>query len=239
MKGKIPVIPNENVIPKVSVCNKSQPRRNTKIDRTLPAKSGHTNNVEAHLRNNKSDLHKKNHVDSGISFKRVVVNSNSNSHCKTFQASDLNVNKMASADNSSGPAPQRKERRTLQCALSLKEDKSSYLRAVLSTTSRSYHARLVNNSEPTPNFLTPRYISSGLVQNSVSPTPYVPPSKKDYKIMLQQLFDEYFNPLPRAVSPVSAVVTAPRVVDPADSPSSTTIYQDVPSASTSTTTQEI
>nr|GEW16001.1 hypothetical protein [Tanacetum cinerariifolium] len=179
----------------------SQPRRNTKIDRTLPAKSGHTNNIEAHLRNNKSDLHKKNHVDSGIGFK--------------LQASDLNVNKMASADNSSGPAPQRKERCTLQCALSLKEDKSSYLRAVLSTTSRSYHARSVNNSGPTPNFLTPRYISSGLVQNSVSPTPYVPPSKKDYKILFQQLFDDYFNPLPRAISPVSAVVAALRVVDPA------------------------
>ncbi|GJV33927.1 hypothetical protein Tco_1394327 [Tanacetum coccineum] len=32
---------------------------------------------------------------------------------------------MASADNTSGPAPQRKERCTLQYALSLKEDKSS------------------------------------------------------------------------------------------------------------------
>ncbi|GJT87060.1 hypothetical protein Tco_1068777 [Tanacetum coccineum] len=42
---------------------------------------------------------------------------------------------MASADNTSGPAPQRKERCTLQCTLSLEEEKSSYLRAVLSTTS--------------------------------------------------------------------------------------------------------
>ncbi|GKF27565.1 hypothetical protein Tco_0093907, partial [Tanacetum coccineum] len=40
---------------------------------------------------------------------------------------------MASADNTLGPAPQRKERCTLQCALSLKEEKSSYLRAVSST----------------------------------------------------------------------------------------------------------
>ncbi|GJZ01587.1 hypothetical protein Tco_0519548, partial [Tanacetum coccineum] len=52
--------------------------------------------------------------------------------------------KMASADISSGPAPQRKERSTLQCALSFKEEKSSYLRAVLSTTSISSHARSVN-----------------------------------------------------------------------------------------------
>ncbi|GKG36764.1 hypothetical protein Tco_0446937, partial [Tanacetum coccineum] len=40
---------------------------------------------------------------------------------------------MASADNTSGPAPQRKERCALQCTLSLEEEKSSYLRAVLST----------------------------------------------------------------------------------------------------------
>nr|GEW97427.1 hypothetical protein [Tanacetum cinerariifolium] len=81
--------------------------------------------------------------------------------------------------------------------------------------------------------------SSRLVQNSVSPTSYVPSSKKDYEILFQQLFDEYFNPLPRAVSPVPAVVAAPRPVDPVGSPSSTTIDQDVPSASTAPTTQEI
>nr|GEU83398.1 retrovirus-related Pol polyprotein from transposon TNT 1-94 [Tanacetum cinerariifolium] len=91
---------------------------------------------------------------------------------------------MASADNTSGPAPQRKE-------------------------------------------------SSGFVQNSVSPTPYVPPSKTDYEILFQPLFDEYFNPTPRAVSPVLAAVAASRAVGPAGSPSSTTIDQDVPSASTS------
>ncbi|GKA19474.1 hypothetical protein Tco_0699389 [Tanacetum coccineum] len=45
---------------------------------------------------------------------------------------------------SAGPAPHRKEKCTLQCALSLKEEKSSYLRAVLSTTSISSHARSVN-----------------------------------------------------------------------------------------------
>nr|GEW27542.1 hypothetical protein [Tanacetum cinerariifolium] len=87
--------------------------------------------------------------------------------------------------------------------------------------------------------MTPGYISSGLVQNSLSPTPYVPSSKKDYEILFQQLFDEYFNPPPRAVSPVSAAVAAPRAVDLAGSPSSTTIDQDVPYASSSPTTQEI
>ncbi|GJW35180.1 hypothetical protein Tco_0058100 [Tanacetum coccineum] len=62
---------------------------------------------------------------------------------------------MAFADNTSCLAPQRKERCTLQCALSLKEEESSYLRAVLSTTSINSHARLVkkwiNYFKPPPN----------------------------------------------------------------------------------------
>nr|GEX47577.1 hypothetical protein [Tanacetum cinerariifolium] len=87
--------------------------------------------------------------------------------------------------------------------------------------------------------LTPGYISLGLVQNSVSPTPYVPPSKKDYEILFQPLFDEYFNPPPRVVSLVLAAVAAPRAVDPASSPLSTIIDQDIPSASSSPTIQEI
>nr|GEV78468.1 retrovirus-related Pol polyprotein from transposon TNT 1-94 [Tanacetum cinerariifolium] len=69
----------------------------------------------------------------------------------------------------------------------------------------------------------------------ISPTPYDPPSKKDYEILFQPFFDEYVNPLLRAVSPVSTAVAAPRVVDPAGSPSSTTIDQDVPSVCTSLT----
>ncbi|GJY83397.1 hypothetical protein Tco_0496773 [Tanacetum coccineum] len=64
------------------------------------------------------------------------------------------------------------------------------------------------------------FAKTRLVQNPVSPTPYVPPSKKDYEIMFQLLIDEYFNRLPRAVSPDPIVVAAPRAVDPAGSPSS-------------------
>ncbi|GJZ65382.1 retrovirus-related pol polyprotein from transposon TNT 1-94, partial [Tanacetum coccineum] len=70
----------------------------------------------------------------------------------------------------------------------------------------------IYNSGPAPSLMTPGYISSGLVQNSVSPTPYVPPSKKDYEIL---------------------------AVDPVGSPSSTTIDQDEQSTSTSPTNQEI
>nr|GEW08037.1 hypothetical protein [Tanacetum cinerariifolium] len=60
-----------------------------------------------------------------------------------------------------------------------------------------------------------------------------------YEILFQPLFDEYFNPSPHDVSPDPVAVTAPKVIDPVGSPSSTTIDQDVPYASTSPTNQEI
>ncbi|GJR61897.1 hypothetical protein Tco_1504059 [Tanacetum coccineum] len=74
---------------------------------------------------------------------------------------------------------------------------------------------------------------------SVSPTTYVPPSKRDYEILFQPLFDEYFNPPPCVVSPDPVAVAASRPVDPVGSPLSTTIDQDVPPTSTSPTNKEI
>ncbi|GKE72941.1 hypothetical protein Tco_1534982, partial [Tanacetum coccineum] len=50
--------------------------------------------------------------------------------------------------------------------------------------------------------------------------------------------DDYFNPPPCAISLDPIVVAAPRPVDPAGSPLSTIIDQDVPSSSTSPTNQE-
>ncbi|GJU66347.1 hypothetical protein Tco_1252606 [Tanacetum coccineum] len=92
--------------------------------------------------------------------------------------------------------------------------------------SPSFMAPVQISSGPAPALMTPGYISSGLMQNSVSPTLYIPPSKKDYEILLQQVFNEYFNPPPRAVSPDPVAIVASRAVDPVGSPSSTTIDQD-------------
>ncbi|GJS27930.1 retrovirus-related pol polyprotein from transposon TNT 1-94 [Tanacetum coccineum] len=64
------------------------------------------------------------------------------------------------------------------------------------------------------------------MQNLVSLTLYIPPSNKDYETLLQQLFNEYFNPPPRTVSPDPIAIVASRAVDPVGSPSSTTIDQD-------------
>ncbi|GJU55644.1 retrovirus-related pol polyprotein from transposon TNT 1-94 [Tanacetum coccineum] len=52
--------------------------------------------------------------------------------------------------------------------------------------------------------------------------------QKDWDILFQPMFDEYFNPPPSVASPVPSVV-APEPVDPTGTPSSTSIDQDAPS----------
>ncbi|GJU31366.1 retrovirus-related pol polyprotein from transposon TNT 1-94 [Tanacetum coccineum] len=80
-------------------------------------------------------------------------------------------------------------------------------------------------------------LNSRLVQNPFSSTPYVPPTKKDWDILFQPMFNEYFQPSPNVVSRVlPAVALIP--ADTTDTPSSTSIDQDAPSASTSPTSHE-
>nr|GFA46283.1 hypothetical protein [Tanacetum cinerariifolium] len=93
------------------------------------------------------------------------------------------------------------------------------------------------SSGPEPKLLTPRTISSRLVQNISSLTPYVPPTKNDWKTLFQPMFDEYLNPLPCFDHHVPVVI-APEPVVLTSTPSSTTTNQDAPSTSTSQTNQE-
>ncbi|GJS45882.1 retrovirus-related pol polyprotein from transposon TNT 1-94 [Tanacetum coccineum] len=74
-----------------SAASRSKPRSNTKKDRTLPAKSA-LKQVEAHSRMNKSNEKQKNRVDSSISYKRTIINSNSNTSCKTCNKCLIFVN---------------------------------------------------------------------------------------------------------------------------------------------------
>nr|GEX81537.1 retrovirus-related Pol polyprotein from transposon TNT 1-94 [Tanacetum cinerariifolium] len=90
----------------------------------------------------------------------------------------------------------------------------------------------------------PATISSGLVQKPSSSTPYVPPSRNEWDLLFQPMFDELLNP-PPSVDPQAPVVIAPitDVIPPVQSkstslPSSTTVDQDAPSLSKSQTTPE-
>ncbi|GJY17318.1 retrovirus-related pol polyprotein from transposon TNT 1-94 [Tanacetum coccineum] len=83
---------------------------------------------------------------------------------------------------------------------------------------------------PTPTFLTPGQISSGLVPNSVPAAPYVPPTNKELEILFQPMFNKYLEP-PRVERPVSPALAVLVPVNSAGTPSSTTIDQDAPSPS--------
>ncbi|GKE14567.1 hypothetical protein Tco_1422144 [Tanacetum coccineum] len=86
-----------------------------------------------------------------------------------------------------------------------------------------------SSSGPALHEMTLATISSGLVPNPPPSTPFVPPSRTDWDILFQPMFDELLTPSP------SVDLTAPEVIAPIDevvapvpavstvSPSSTTV----------------
>ncbi|GKC05176.1 putative ribonuclease H-like domain-containing protein [Tanacetum coccineum] len=108
------------------------------------------------------------------------------------------------------------------------------------TAMASKHSSL----EPAPHEMNPAPISSGLVPNPPPSTPFIPPSRTDWDILFQLLFDELLNPpssvdrpAPEVIAPIAEVV-APEPAASTGSPSSTTVDQDAPSPSNSQTTPE-
>ncbi|GJY56369.1 retrovirus-related pol polyprotein from transposon TNT 1-94 [Tanacetum coccineum] len=90
--------------------------------------------------------------------------------------------------------------------------------------------------------MTPATISSGLMPNPPPSTTFVPPSRTDWDILFQPLFDELLTPPPSVDYPAPKVVALIHEVValvPAvstGSPSSTNVDQDAPSPSNSQTT---
>nr|GEZ44539.1 integrase, catalytic region, zinc finger, CCHC-type, peptidase aspartic, catalytic [Tanacetum cinerariifolium] len=101
------------------------------------------------------------------------------------------------------------------------------------------------SSGPALNDMTPGTISSGLVQKSSSSASYVPPSRNDWDLLFQALFDELLNPPPSVVNQAAEVIALiaeliPQVdADSTGLTSSTTVDQDAPSPSKSLTPTEI
>nr|GEW40935.1 RNA-directed DNA polymerase, eukaryota, reverse transcriptase zinc-binding domain protein [Tanacetum cinerariifolium] len=85
---------------------------------------------------------------------------------------------------------------------------------------------------------TPYKLVHGLVPNLVLIDPYVPLTNKDLEILFQPKFDEYFRPpsVERPVPPASIVQV---LVVSVDTASSTTIDQDAPSTSHSSSSLEV
>ncbi|GKD61664.1 hypothetical protein Tco_1299173, partial [Tanacetum coccineum] len=92
-----------------------------------------------------------------------------------------------------------------------------------------------SSSGPALHAMTPATISSRLVPNPLPSTQFVPPSRTDWDLFFQPLFDEILNApssvncqAPEVISPITKVVA----LEPASStgsPSTTTIDQDAPS----------
>nr|GEW82370.1 putative ribonuclease H-like domain-containing protein [Tanacetum cinerariifolium] len=93
--------------------------------------------------------------------------------------------------------------------------------------------------------MTHATMSSGLMRKPTSSTPYVPPSRNDWDLLFQPLFDELLTP-PSCVDPPAPEVIAPiadvipqQQAESTGSPSSTTVDQDATSPSKSQTTPKI
>ncbi|GKF94095.1 hypothetical protein Tco_0283795 [Tanacetum coccineum] len=108
------------------------------------------------------------------------------------------------------------------------------------TAMASEHSR----SGPALHEMTTATISSGLVPNPHPSTLFVPPSRTDWDMLFQPLFDEFLNPSPSVDHPAPEVVTpineviAPVLADLTSSPSSTIVDKDAPSPSNSQKTPE-
>ncbi|GJX54159.1 retrovirus-related pol polyprotein from transposon TNT 1-94 [Tanacetum coccineum] len=98
--------------------------------------------------------------------------------------------------------------------------------------------------EPALHEMTPATISSGLVPNPPPSTPFVPPSRTNWDLLFQPLFDKLLNPPSsvdyptfEVIAPIAEVV-APEPAASTALPSSTIVDQDAPSYSNSQTTLE-
>nr|GEU99960.1 hypothetical protein [Tanacetum cinerariifolium] len=90
-KTYVPMIPSTGVN-SCTNAGRSKPRSNIKKNRISPATSVNRKTIEDHPRTNKSNLQQPNRVDSSISSKRTIINSNSNSVCQTCNKCFISIN---------------------------------------------------------------------------------------------------------------------------------------------------
>ncbi|GJV67402.1 hypothetical protein Tco_1482911 [Tanacetum coccineum] len=82
LKTNVPILPSTGVNT-ATTAKRSQPKSNTTHNKTFQANSVPKKTVEEHPRTNKSKLSKMNRVDSSTRVRSTVLNTNSNSLCKT------------------------------------------------------------------------------------------------------------------------------------------------------------
>nr|GEW87772.1 hypothetical protein [Tanacetum cinerariifolium] len=102
-----------------------------------------------------------------------------------------------------------------------------------------------SSSGPALHEMTPAIISSGLVPNPTPSTSFIPPSRTDWDMLFQLLFDELLtlscsvdHPAPEVIAPIAEVVALESTAS-TGSPSTITVDKDAPSPSNSQTSPEI
>nr|GEZ60330.1 ribonuclease H-like domain-containing protein [Tanacetum cinerariifolium] len=101
-----------------------------------------------------------------------------------------------------------------------------------------------SSSGPALYDMIPGTISSGFVHTTSPSTSYVPPSRNDWDLLFQPMFDELLNPPPSGVNQApEAIAPIVEVIPPVNAnltglTSSTMVEQDAPSTSNSTTPTE-
>ncbi|GJZ67787.1 retrovirus-related pol polyprotein from transposon TNT 1-94 [Tanacetum coccineum] len=91
--------------------------------------------------------------------------------------------------------------------------------------------------EPALHEMTPATPILGLVPNPPPSSLFVPPSRHQWDLVFQPVFDEFYSPPANISSPVP-VEEAPAPIELTGSPSSTIVDQDAPSLSTSKTSPQ-
>ncbi|GJU25235.1 retrovirus-related pol polyprotein from transposon TNT 1-94 [Tanacetum coccineum] len=116
--------------------------------------------------------------------------------------------------------------------------------SLLSMTTLDYMGKCLRSKDEAPAFII-SFLK--MIQDSAktphASTPFVPPSRSDWDLLFQPMFDESLNPqpyvdlhAPEVMAPIPEVVAHEQAVS-TGSPSSTTVDQDAPSPSNSHTTQ--
>nr|GEZ98680.1 retrovirus-related Pol polyprotein from transposon TNT 1-94 [Tanacetum cinerariifolium] len=137
---------------------------------------------------------------------------------------------------------------------------NKYILVIVDDYSRFTWVKFLRSKDETPNFIIKflkmiqnrvverrihtlieaAHTISELVRTSSSSTSYVPPSRNEWDLLFQPMFDELLNPPPSVVNQAAEVIAPideviPQVdADSTDLPSSTPVDQDPPSPITST-----
>nr|GEU76374.1 hypothetical protein [Tanacetum cinerariifolium] len=220
-----PLLPSKGVISSTSSSG-SKPLGNTKKNRIAqPTSSNKKNKVEDLLRSVKSSLTKMNHVSEPVcnaNVKHHVLNANSElifatcNECMFDAIHDLCIPDYLNDVNvrAKPHSIKRKKEESVETygdlmlllfhrlPVSILGPSNHPLVPGLGLLYAHDQIALSAHQIPEHQLMTPRTISSGLMQNHASLKPYVPPTKNDWDMLFQSMFDKYFNHPPSVVPPV-------------------------------------